>query len=78
MLEVMGTKSEFIESTAGQALITECVTVCRNPKEEKFFGLVLNGQADLIISGDAELLVHDQFKKFPIIGPATFGRSQLL
>ncbi len=65
-------------ASAELVIITERVTVCRDPKDDKFLELALNGQADLIISGDADLLVLDQFQKIPIIDPATFGRSQLL
>ena len=43
--------------------ITERVAVCRDPKDDKFLELALNGRADLIISGDADLLVLDQFRK---------------
>jgi putative PIN family toxin of toxin-antitoxin system len=57
--------------------ITERVAVCRDPKDDKFLELALNGRADLIISGDADLLVLDQFRNIPIIDPATFGRSQV-
>jgi len=57
--------------------ITERVAVCRDPKDDKFLELALNGRADLIISGDADLLVLNQFRSIPIIDPATFGRSQI-
>ena len=57
--------------------ITERVAVCRDPKDDKFLELALNGRADLIISGDADLLVLDQFRNIPIIDQATFGRSQV-
>ena len=57
--------------------ITERVIVCRDPKDDKFLELALNGHADLIISGDADLLVLDHFHSIPIIDPATFGRSQI-
>lgn len=75
---------EFIDNinrmfTSAQLVtITERVIMCRDPKDDKFLELALNGRADLIISGDVDLLVLDQFQKIPIIDPATFGRSQLL
>jgi putative PIN family toxin of toxin-antitoxin system len=64
-------------ATAELVTITEHVAVCRDPKDDKFLELALNGRADLIISGDADLLVLDQFRNIPIIDPATFGRSQV-
>ena len=57
--------------------ITERVAVCRDPKDDKFLELALNGRADLIISGDDDLLVLHPFRSIPIIDPATFGRSQV-
>lgn len=64
-------------ASAELVTITEPVTVCRDPKDDKFLELALNGRADLIISGDADLLVLNQFQNIPIIDPATFGRSQV-
>ncbi|TSA20529.1 MAG: putative toxin-antitoxin system toxin component, PIN family [Betaproteobacteria bacterium] len=64
-------------AAAEMVRIAERVTVCRDPKDDKFLELALNGRADLIISGDADLLALDPFLNIPIIDPATFGRSQI-
>jgi predicted nucleic acid-binding protein len=56
--------------------ITERVTGCRDPKDDKFLELAVNGRADLIVSGDADLLVPDVFRGIPIISPAAFGHAQ--
>ena len=42
--------------------ITERVAACRDPKDDKFLELAVNGRADLIVSGDADLLVLDTFR----------------
>jgi predicted nucleic acid-binding protein len=34
--------------------------------------LAINGHADLIISGDADLLALNPFRKIPIVPPADF------
>jgi putative PIN family toxin of toxin-antitoxin system len=52
--------------------ITERVTVCRDPTDDKFLELAVNGQADLILTGDKDLLVHNPFREIPIVTPATF------
>ena len=57
--------------------ITDRITVCRDPKDDKFLELALNGRANLILSGDADLLALDQFHGIPILDPATFGRSRV-
>ena len=52
--------------------ITERIAACRDPTDDKFFELALNGHADLIVSGDADLLALDPFRGIPIVTPATF------
>jgi putative PIN family toxin of toxin-antitoxin system len=52
--------------------ITERVTECRDPKDNKFLELALNGGADVIISGDHDLLALSPFREVPIIKPAAF------
>lgn len=54
------------------------VSGCRDPKDDKFLELAVNGRADLIVSGDEDLLILDSFQGIPIITPAIFGRAQAL
>jgi uncharacterized protein len=49
---------------------------CRDPDDDKFLELAILGGADVIISGDLDLLVLDPFRGVRIIDPATFDRSQ--
>ena len=44
--------------------------------DEKFLELAVNGQADVIVSGDADLLVLDPFHGIPIVTPAAFVQSE--
>src|SRR5438874_1241021 len=37
--------------------IAERVAACRDPTDDKFLELAINGAADLIVSGDADLLL---------------------
>jgi predicted nucleic acid-binding protein len=52
--------------------ITDRTTACRDPKDDKFLELAVNGRANLIISGDADLLALNPFREIPIVTPATF------
>lgn len=52
--------------------ITERIAACRDVTDDKFLELAVNGKADLIVSGDADLLALDPFRGIPIIAPATF------
>jgi putative PIN family toxin of toxin-antitoxin system len=55
--------------------ITERLTVCRDPADDKFLELAVNGRADLIISGDGDLLVMGSVREIPIVTPAAFVRA---
>jgi putative PIN family toxin of toxin-antitoxin system len=55
--------------------IAERVTACRDPKDDKFLELAVNGHADVIVSGDADLLVLDTFRGIPIVPPAAFVQA---
>ena len=55
--------------------IAERITVCRDPKDNKFLELAVNGHADMIVSGDADLLALNPFREIPIVTPATFVQS---
>lgn len=46
------------------------VKACRDPKDDKFLELAVNGNADMIITGDNDLLVLNPFEKIRIIKPA--------
>jgi putative PIN family toxin of toxin-antitoxin system len=52
--------------------ITERITACRDPKDDKFLELAVNGHADLIVSGDTDLLALNPFRGIPIVTPADF------
>lgn len=52
--------------------ITERVTECRDPKDNKFLELAVNGRADVIVSGDDDLLALNPFREIPIVKPAVF------
>jgi putative PIN family toxin of toxin-antitoxin system len=58
--------------------INERITACRDPKDNKFLELAVNGNADVIVSGDDDLLVLDQFRGIPILTPAAFAHVIVL
>jgi putative PIN family toxin of toxin-antitoxin system len=57
---------------ANLVTITERVAACRDPKDDKFLELAVNGHADLILTGDNDLLVLNPFRGIPIVAPAAF------
>jgi putative PIN family toxin of toxin-antitoxin system len=52
--------------------ITERIVACRDPRDDKFLELAVNGRADLIVTGDRDLLALNPFREIPIIRPADF------
>jgi putative PIN family toxin of toxin-antitoxin system len=52
--------------------ITECIVACRDPTNDRFLELAINGDADLIVSGDGDLLALNPFREIPIVTPAAF------
>jgi predicted nucleic acid-binding protein len=55
--------------------ITERVVACRDPTDDKFLELSVSGRADLILTGDRDLLVLHPFRSIPIVTPLTFVRD---
>lgn len=51
---------------------SERVTVCRDPKDDIFLSAALAGAADVLVSGDEDLLALHPFHGIRIIGPSAF------
>lgn len=51
------------------------IAACRDPTDDKFLELAVDGRADLIVSGDADLLVLHPFRGIAILSPASFLRA---
>ena len=56
--------------------ITERIAACRDPTDDKFLELAANGRADLIVSGDTDLLALNPFRGIPIVTPAIFAEGK--
>jgi uncharacterized protein len=73
----------FLDHTRRMLAAAELVTIaerlvaCRDPADDKFLELAVNGNADVIVSGDADLLALDTFRGIPIITAAAFARSRV-
>lgn len=71
--------AEFLASIIGMAewiKILEQVTLCRDPKNNQFLELAVNGQADYLVTGDQDLLVLHPLRTTQIVTTAAF--TQLL
>src|SRR5580692_5295943 len=52
-------------ATAELVTVTERVSVCRDPTDDMFLELAVSGRADLILTGDKDLLVLNPFRGIP-------------
>ncbi len=57
--------------------VTERVKECRDPKDDKFLELAVNGNATLVVSGDKDLQVLHPFRNIPILSPREFLDADL-
>jgi putative PIN family toxin of toxin-antitoxin system len=58
--------------TAEFVSIIQQVRECRDPKDDKFLEVALNGRADVIITGDADLLALHSWREIPILTPTEY------
>ncbi|MBD2777542.1 putative toxin-antitoxin system toxin component, PIN family [Iningainema sp. BLCCT55] len=52
--------------------VIEDISICRDPKDNKFLEVALGGSADYLVTGDNDLLVLSPFRGIPIITPVQF------
>lgn len=52
--------------------IIQSFSVCRDPKDDKFLELAVNGNADYIVTGDRDLLVLNPFQNIAILSVSKF------
>ncbi len=48
------------------------IVVCRDPKDNMYLEVAVEGQADFVITGDSDLLILHPFRGIPIITPSAF------
>ena len=48
------------------------IAVCRDPRDDKFLELAVCSNAQVIVSGDEDLLTLSPFERIPIVSPARF------
>ena len=68
-------RERFLAALVMQAVfieINEKVRVCRDPKDDMFLELAVNGSATCIISGDTDLLKLNPFRSIPILKAVEF------
>ena len=76
-----GLTEQDIETVMGLVLLhgeavtpEQRISACRDPKDDKFLEVAVAGKADVIVSGDKDLLALHPFAGIPILSPADFLR----
>jgi putative PIN family toxin of toxin-antitoxin system len=63
---------DFLDTVILVMEITEKIQECRDPKDNKYLELAVNGQADCLITGDTDLLILNPFREKPVITVSDF------
>jgi len=50
----------------------QLIRECRDPKDDKFLEVALNGRADVIVTGDEDLLAMNPWREIVIATPANY------
>ena len=69
------TREEFLQSLIQSATFIEIIMhieICRDPKDDQYLELAVNGNTDCIISGDVDLIVLSPFRGIDILPPHEF------
>jgi uncharacterized protein len=61
-----------LASVAEVVPIIQLARECRDPKDDKFLEVALNGRADVIITGDEDLLELHPWRDVTILSPAAY------
>lgn len=63
----------LLEQVAEFVEVKTTVTACRDPKDNIFLALAYDGDADMLLTGDKDLLVLNSFRNIPIIRPTDYA-----
>jgi len=68
-------RADFITALVESSVlieIKETITACRDPKDNMILELAVSGEADVIVTGDSDLLVLNPFEEIAILNPTDF------
>ena len=57
--------------------VVQVVRACRDPSDDRFLEAAVNGRADVIVSGDRDLLELNPFQRIAILTPAAYLDRQM-
>lgn len=63
--------AQFMFATV-EVVVPTPLRICRDPRDDKFLEAAVHGHAQIIVTGDADLLALDPFRGIRILKPAAF------
>jgi len=70
-----GSVEPFLEQVFTVAIQVEIhapIRACRDPRDDKFLEAAVHGRADILVTGDADLLALHPFRGIAILSPADY------
>lgn len=70
-------RQRFFEEYLGIVELVDAppgITACRDPSDNKFLDVAVQGKADYLITGDTDLIILHPFMNVAILSPADFLR----
>jgi putative PIN family toxin of toxin-antitoxin system len=67
---------EIYEDRSKPCAVLHVVDECRDPRDNKFLELALSGRAELIVTGDRDLLVLHPWRGVAVLTPAMYLESE--
>jgi uncharacterized protein len=71
----IGERQDFLrqfDRIAERIEVVRTIRACRDPRDDKFLELAVAGEADVIVTGDNDLLALDPFREISILTPVRF------
>jgi uncharacterized protein len=71
----IGERQDFLrlfDRIAERIEVLRTIHACRDPRDDKFLELAVEGAADIVITGDGDLLALNPFQGIAILTPAQF------
>jgi uncharacterized protein len=62
----------FVHANVQFVSIRRSIQACRDPNDDKFLDVAVNGGADILITGDADLLALNPYEGIPILTAANY------
>ena len=75
--ETSRTRSDALAPLVEIVEVVQQVRASRDPKDDRFLEVAVNGRADVVVTGDRDLLELNPFRGIAILTPAAFIARQL-